>query len=211
MTDYLSMAEAKTPVSVQDVAAVLPDAYRKQYGFLPSRQGAALALGHLMLETGRFKAIYGYNVGNVICTGGAVCWRPNWFEPGPDASEKTLKLHDEMKAGRAPSAFAVFSDLKSGLARYFDVVGKRQGMSQALHVGDARGFSSEIVTSNYCGTCNADELFRSLTSLQREVLPLFGELSDSPSPVGGQGMSAFGIGIMLAVAVGGFVAVRKYL
>jgi hypothetical protein len=209
LTNYISMSDARTPVTISDVAAAIPEAYRAQYGFYPSRQGAALALGHMALETGRFKSIYGFNVGNVVCTGGATCWRPSWFEITEASSTRDKTLHVEMKAGRAPSAFAVLPDLVSGLGSYFRVVGKRKGMSEALHAGDALRYAQETVSSNYCGNCDANSLGQSLASLQREFMPHFDSLDSKPMPAESNSMGAWVVGGMLTLATLGFVAMRR--
>lgn len=110
-----------TPHGAPALGAALLTAYTREFGRGPDRTTAELLLAQILIETARGAAIKNNSPGNISANSkwGGDAWRPPWFdEPTESTSERNRKLHAEMKAGRAPSAFRAFATLDLGMADY---------------------------------------------------------------------------------------------
>jgi hypothetical protein len=69
------------------------------------------------IETARGGSVQNFNIGNISAGpsyAGAV-WRPPWFDPNEAQGNPRLeRLHNEMLAGRAPSAFRAYDTSDEG-------------------------------------------------------------------------------------------------
>jgi hypothetical protein len=81
---------------------------------------------HILIETSRGQNVFQHNVGNIAVTrstqraGVVPFWRPPWFAPAPDASDRTKQLHEDMLRNQAPSAFAAYASLGDGVDGYLE-------------------------------------------------------------------------------------------
>jgi hypothetical protein len=104
-----------TPLNPTTFPDRIRAAFRELGLNLGDNQAKALA-SLVYLETGGGKQVICYNVGNLAAPEGYAgpAWRPPWYDPPTDATERLRRLHAEMLAGRAPSAFRAYSSEASG-------------------------------------------------------------------------------------------------
>lgn len=172
-----------TPISqlqaVNGLLAVMPEL---------SRESASLLLALIWIETGAGKSLQNNNVGNISAgssyTGSA--WRPPWFpEPAPDASARTRHLHEEMLAGRAPSAFRAYPSLVEGFQDYkAQLLRSFPEVIRAAETGDAHTFTTALGQKYSKDYANNEPAAVNIGKLQNSFLPLLGGLVSRPLPRG---------------------------
>lgn len=105
-----------TPLDRRTFPDRIADAFAAIGTKLTAVQAKTLA-ALVCIETGSGKSVQNFAPGNISAderyTGKA--WRPPWFEaPTASTSARNRKLHEEMKAGRAPSAFRAYDSEELG-------------------------------------------------------------------------------------------------
>lgn len=182
----------RTTINVTVAAAALVAALRAA-GEEPHRQEAELLLGQLWLETGRGAACDNHNVGNITSgsrwTGNF--FRPVWYTVTPESSPHLQHLHEQMLAGKAPSAFRAYADFEHGFSDYVaNLLHTFPGIVLGARSADAMAVSQAIRSSGYNPDNPVAPTAASLASLQREfegagvfaALPLAGALRDTQPP-----------------------------
>jgi|GEM_PF-4280711 len=170
------------------MATALVEAYARKFGQQPDRETAELLLALLLLEHDHGRAVIEHNWGNVSVTAGPDVdyWRPPWFDleavnampdnvPGGgfgaevtnDKKARYLRLHADMLAGKAPSAFRAFPDDVSGLASFLKTV--KPSMYDAAATGDPAQFAAAYWSSGYCPDQACKDSAPSFRALQKEI------------------------------------------
>ena len=132
-------------------------------------QQKAFILAHTALETRNFQSLKQFNVGNISTRDdkGLPFWRPNWYaEPGPDASERTKRLHQLMLEHKAPSAFRAYDTLDQGFGDYLRQM--RGRFSPMLRARSASEFVKEWRNTGYTPDLDVDATLPNFTSLARK-------------------------------------------
>jgi hypothetical protein len=167
----------RTPISTADGARHLVAAL-SAHGVPHNRNGAALILAQVWLETARGKACDNNNPGNITGEAATGYFRPIWFEPSPDASPHILHLHDLMLQNQAPSKFRAYPTLAEGFSDYASHLSRRyQSIVDAANANDADAMARAIKTSGYTPDL-PDGVGPHLRSIQNEFLDggLFGDV-----------------------------------
>lgn len=155
------VATVNTPKSVEALREALRgrDLSTKQRCFL---------LAHIRIENANGGGIFNNNIGNLSIrdTSDKPFWRPPWFEPAPDASEITLRRHEEMLQNRAPRAFRAFATFESGLQTYLDRL--RQGFPSMLAARSAAEFVQAWRDSGYTPGLNVRRTLQTFRALLAE-------------------------------------------
>lgn len=145
-----------TPLSRHAAAQGLVGAYVEVFGRTPTRAEAELLLAQTWgLETGRGESVINFNWGNITGSYQGNFWRPPWFDPGPDASERTLRLHELMLKGQAPRSFRAYPNHEAGARDYIKLLrDKFPSILQAARSGNVRSFAVAVRDSRYCPDCD---------------------------------------------------------
>lgn len=113
----LVVARTPTPLSQSAFPGLIDEAFKAEGAPLRGVQRMMLAV-LASIETARGRAVQNHNVGNLTAGPnytGAV-WRPPWFDPAEAQGTPRLeRLHQEMLAGRAPSAFRAYDSREDGV------------------------------------------------------------------------------------------------
>lgn len=123
----------------------------QRIGSTPVRQLAEMLLAQIRFEGN----INNNNIGNLSAgsswTGDV--WRPPWFDQAhidsiadPVTKKKLQAQHDEMVAGRLPTAFKAFKTIEEGVGAYLDLLFKPlyHPLLAAAATGDPVAFATEI-------------------------------------------------------------------
>lgn len=102
-----------TPLPMSAFPGLIGEAFERIGRPLTPTQEVNLAV-LACIETGRGRSTQNFNLGNISAgpTYPHEVWRPPWFLPEP--GERNARLHAEMKAGRAPSAFRAYTSAEEG-------------------------------------------------------------------------------------------------
>ena len=155
----------------------------------------------------------GNGVGNISAAGfvnGAevshwpgLAWRPPWFaDPAPDASPRTLELHQAMLEGQEPSAFRAYASRAEALTDWLALLAhKFPQMLSAAATGDVDALAVAYVSSGYTvpeasATAVAANLRGEISSLDKSGA--FTGLAVAP-PVPGPVESVVGAGFVLVI------------
>lgn len=96
-------------------------------------------------------------------------WRPSWFELTPDSSVRDQDLHEQMLAGKAPSAFRAYLSHQAGARDYVRILNNRfQAILAAAETGDPALFAEAVRTSRYCPDCGAG-FEQSVRAIQAQI------------------------------------------
>jgi hypothetical protein len=106
----------RTPLDMKAFPALISGAFETLGRPLSDTQRANLSV-ICAIETGQGKSVQNWNIGAISAAPSYPfeVWRPPWFDPPtPVTSERNRRLHAEMKAGRAPSAFRAYGSPEEG-------------------------------------------------------------------------------------------------
>jgi hypothetical protein len=182
-----------TPASVDGITDAVRSAWTSLAGSAPSAKLLRSLVALVLIETARGKSIQNHNVGNISASSSYVgsAWRPPWydFEGGTAVTDRNLHLHQEMLAGRAPSAFRAYPTLTAGATDFVRLLrtSNYANVIEAGESGDAEEFRAALAkrySKDYDKpgtTASFEQLFR--------------ELGD----VGGGGMG-FGVAVAIGAA-----------
>lgn len=112
----IEVPPALTPLNPTLFPGRIRTAFQELGRNLDENQVKALA-SLVYLETGGGKQVICYNVGNLAASESYAgpAWRPPWYDaPTDETPERLRRLHEEMLAGRAPSAFRAYSSEAEG-------------------------------------------------------------------------------------------------
>lgn len=123
-----------TPLPMSAFPGLIGDAFERIGRPLTPTQEANLAV-LACIETGRGRSTQNFNIGNISAALNYPheVWRPPWFLPEP--GERNARLHAEMQAGRAPSAFRAYSSAEEGAEDFARVLlSQHQNVLEAAKV-----------------------------------------------------------------------------
>lgn len=117
-----------------------------------SANQVANLLAHISIETRSGKSLKQYNFGNLTIAksneSNVLFWRPPWYgEQGADASARNKRLHTQMLAGKAPSAFAAYRTGAAGMRKYLSRM--RGRYSPMLRAATPREYVQEWRDTGY--------------------------------------------------------------
>jgi hypothetical protein len=159
------LSDVVTPLTPRDVMWALRAAYERVTSLVPSRDTLALLTAQSALETGRWKAIHCFNLGNVKAAetyaGFYTCFRCNevidgktvWFDPP----------HPQTR-------FRAFISLEDGARDHLEFLAGRTRYASAwaaLIVGDPERFVRALKLAGYF-TANEESYKAAVVSLFRE-------------------------------------------
>jgi hypothetical protein len=189
-----------TSLSPSTIVDAVRDAWSELAGSAPSSDVLRALSALVLIETKRGTSVQNYNLGNLSAGSsyGGNVWRPPWFDfdGGTNTTERNLHLHEEMLAGRAPSAFRAYSSPEEGAKDFVRLLRgtSYQNVLQAAESGSADAFRralSERYSKDYAN---------------QAATASFEQLFDEVSPfVGSSGSSVGGIvaGVLVVGAVAG--------
>jgi hypothetical protein len=188
-----------TPLSPSAIVDAVRDAWIGLAGSAPSSDVLRALSALVLIETARGKSVQNNNLGNLSAGSsyGGNVWRPPWFDfdGGTNITDRNLHLHEEMLAGRAPSAFRAYSSPAEG-AR--DFVRLLRGTSYQNVVSAAESGSADAFRRALAERYSKDYANQAATAS-------FEQLFDEVSPFVGSSGSGVG-GIVAGVLVAGVVA-----
>ncbi len=170
----------QTPLAPADTARLLLDSYRKVHGATPDRNTAELYLALLWNENDRGRAVYNYNLGNVIAVGDQDYARPPWWDrakveamaPG-SLRDRYLRLNERMteQPGTVPTKFRAFATAEQGADRWIQTLaGSRYSKTrEAAKQGDALEFGRQLHFEGYIADPGTEKLGQKYASLREDV------------------------------------------
>jgi hypothetical protein len=192
-----------TPLSFDQAASCMRAALRDKLGKEPTREALALALAKTALETGRYKAIWNDNFGNVKAgetyQGMFTCITLNevlrrngkdivvWFAPEGELTGKGGKLVGQpipVPDGHPQTRMRAYANEFDGAFSYIDVMadGHFAGAFQRMLVGDGAGMVHQMKLAHYF-TADEAAYAKGVLSIQREYLgTLTGQHVDPHEP-----------------------------
>lgn len=188
-----------TPLSFEEAQTALASALRQQIGKWPSREALALALAKTALETGRWKAIWNYNFGNVKAgekyAGSYFCIELNevlsgkvvWFSPRGRLDRKggtVVAEPFEDPPGHPQTRMRAYPNAFEGAEAYVKFVagGRYAAAWQLLLAGDAAGYVHALKVAGYF-TADEATYAKGVVSLQREFLGKLDGRNPEPASV----------------------------
>lgn len=161
----------QTPIPFQRIPGVIEHAFATIQRPITATQRANLSV-LVGIETGRGKAVQNWNLGNITASvnySGAA-WRPPWFELADAMGNARLeRLHAEMLAGRAPSAFRAYPSLEAGAADFARVlVHSFPEVLEGAKSSDPEAFRRALAKKYSHDYANA-QVIKSIEQLQKEV------------------------------------------
>lgn len=186
-----------TPLPMSAFPGLIGEAFERIGRPLTPTQEANLAV-IACIETGRGRSVQNNNIGNLSAspTYAFEVWRPPWFEPPTaQSTERNRRLHAEMKAGRAPSAFRAYTTPEEGAEDYARMLlttfpgvlaAAKTVNANALRVELAKGYSKDYADPRHTAT---------LARLQAE----YGLNSPQVSVAVGSGLALFAIAAAIAL------------
>lgn len=166
----LVVTRTRTPIAQSALPGLISEAFAAENIPLPGISRMMLAV-LVSIETARGASVMNHNLGNITAGPqfpGAV-WRPPWFDPAEaQASPRLQRLHQEMLAGRAPSAFRAYPTREEG-ARDFARTLKRNfpEVLRAATVASAENFR-DALSQKYSRDFARPGVAESLAKLMRE-------------------------------------------
>lgn len=158
----IALPDTLTPLTPDEAAAALATAYKRVTGKAPTKQILGLLVGQTALETGDWKSLHNYNMGNAKATAsdpyytGFRCWelvngQKTWYE-----------ADDPM------CRFAAHKTAADGAEHYIRVLAHRSNWWAGLQTGTVPGYVAGLTSSPAYFTANADEYARGLTARMDE-------------------------------------------
>lgn len=178
----------RTPLSPEAASRAVLSSWDSIFGGTPDLDTFALIMALVWIETARGSSLMNNNFGNISASEKyqGQAWRPPWFNPPTDTtSERNRHLHEEMKAGRAPSAFRAYDTPEQGSLDYVRQLQRSfPEVVQAAGTGDVNSFRlalSQKYSKDYAK--NAAAINQNLASFQSQFRELGGSLGLAPKAV----------------------------
>lgn len=166
----LVVARTSTPVPQGALPGLIRAAFDAESVHLDRVSLAMLAVLSA-LETGRGASLTNNNFGFITAGPNyeGTVFRPAWFEESEAAGNPKLeRLHEEMKAGRAPSAFRAYMTQEDGARDFARVLlANFPEVISAAKVSDAEGFRSALALK-YSPDYRNPKATESIAKLMRE-------------------------------------------
>lgn len=160
------VANRLTPLTRQDVAAALAEAYARVAGGPPSTRVLALLLAHTAFETGRWQKLHNFNFGNVKAASTfsfITQFRCSEVENGVEQFFDPPDPHCNFRA---------YSNAADGAADYIKVLQSRPHWWAGLQTEDPTAFVAALATSPKYFTGDPVAYKRAISSLFDEFRPL---------------------------------------
>ena len=196
----------KTPATVEQIGRALALAWLRLFGAMPSHASIALLLAQSSLETGRWRSLYNFGLGNAKWTPATEtdhCYRQcNELLPEKAAQEALAKSEPRTDgigqnvtlggtvggfrivwffADHPASAFRAFDTLEAGAVDYLSLLATRFASAwPAVISGDPVSFVTRLRANRYF-TAPLDSYMSSVVSLFREYSHLAIDLSTPPT------------------------------
>lgn len=175
-----------TPLPFEDAAACMNTALAYVLNATPSTPVLALALAKTALETGRWRAIWNNNWGNIKCSesheGWFTCIGLNevignhvvWFGPAGQLNRKggeVIGARWNVPPGHPQTRLRAYPDALAGAEDYvhFVATGRYRDAWSELLEGDAAGYVHALKMKGYF-TADEATYARGVSSLQREFI-----------------------------------------
>lgn len=175
-----------TPQTLESIASALRAAYAAEFGKVIDKATAELLTAQILVETANGQQVKNNCPGNITAsskwTGDA--WRPPWFDPPTETTTaRNRALHEQMKAGKAPSAFRSFDTWEAGMRDHVRTLARQFPTIVAART--PRQLAEAIFNSGYTRDHTPDETTPTLTGLVDRVRKsgVFDDLSPQPPPV----------------------------
>ncbi len=166
----LVVARTATPVAQSAFPGLIDEAFRSENAPLRGLQRMMLAV-LASIETGRGRSVQNFNVGNITAgpTYTGAVWRPPWFDASEAAGNPRLeRLHQEMLAGRAPSAFRAYGSKEEGARDFARVLARSfPEVMRAALVPSAENFRAALA-AKYSPDYRNPKTTEALAQLMRE-------------------------------------------
>lgn len=134
----------RTPVTPAEMYAALANAWRRRFDAEPSRASLLVLLAQSGIETGDWRSMWNYNVGNVKRVKG---------QPWTMLAHVWEILDGKKVVFEPPhpqTHFRAFADLEAGVAAYLDTMAGRFAKSwQEVIAGDPEGFARALKAQHY--------------------------------------------------------------
>ena len=160
------VANRLTPLTRQDAAAALAEAYARVTGGPPSIRVLALLLAHTAFETGRWQKLHNFNVGNVKAAASfsfITQFRCSEVENGAEQFFDPPDPHCNFRA---------YSNAADGAVDYIKVLRSRPHWWAGLQTEDAATFVNALATAPKYFTGDPVAYKRAIASLFDEFRPL---------------------------------------
>lgn len=134
------VAATRTPVSPEELRAIMAAGHVLALGVAPSENRLGMSWAQANLETGKTKAAWNFNWGNVIATS---AWDGSWqVIPGVPSSD--------------PQEYRAYATAEDGAADYWRIIRRmdqrRQGgILAAFDAGNAHDAAAELKAAGYFG------------------------------------------------------------
>lgn len=174
------LPKQRTPLSFLEASGVLSEAFRQVIEAYPSRETLSILLAHTALETGRWKAIWNNNWGNVKARSSwpgyytafrcneVISGRVRWFDPTTDGWA--------VPPGHPQTRFRAFLGAAEGAEEYIrflaidtdgDGRNRYQEAWDAALWGDTESFVRKLHEKNYF-TARLERYLKGVTLLSNE-------------------------------------------
>lgn len=175
----------RTPLTPEAASRAVLSSWDAVFGGAPDLETFALIMALVWIETARGTSLMNYNFGNIIASEKyqGKAWRPPWYNPPTEAtSERNRHLHEEMLAGRAPSAFRAYDTPEQGSLDFVQQLQRSfPEVVNAASTGDVDAFRralSQKYSKDYAR--NTEAVNRNLASFQTQFRELGGSLGLGP-------------------------------
>jgi len=149
----------RTPLSAEQAAEALSNAWSRQFGEVPSKATVAILTAQWAHETGRGQSMFNYNFGGIKGTGPS----------GLTVSQRTFEGWGETRTTITDN-FRAYQTAEEGAADYLSLLGRRyRGAIEGARAGDPAQFVRELKSGGYF-TGNEELYTRSITSLARQSM-----------------------------------------
>lgn len=161
--EVIIVDRVRTPLEMQAFPGLISGAFETIGRPLSDTQRANLSV-ICAIETGQGKSVQNWNIGAISAAPSYQfeAWRPPWFEPPTSTtSQRNRRLHAEMKAGRAPSAFRAYGSAEEGaedfarqlLKTFPEVLAAADSTSaEALRVALSKAYSKDYSDPRHTAT-----------------------------------------------------------
>jgi hypothetical protein len=179
-----------TPLTLDEAIEAFAEAYRRYFGQPPTPRTLAAVVGHSALETGHWKSMHGFNIGNEKAPdswdGLVMTFKcDETFDAATAAQAKRLgagailtpkadgKVHVWLPAGHPWAYFKAFETAAEGLMRHFALL-TLDRYERAWHyfcLGDAYNAALYLGASGYYTAPDKPGYSRVVASIAAKILP----------------------------------------
>ncbi len=138
----IKVEKKKTPASDDEVISTFINSWKSVYGSEPTKPEIAMVWSQTALETGRYKSLYNYNVGNITTSGKEYNYYMNDDTHWDDKKNKWV--------GHV-AKFRAYNSLVEGITDYLKFLknGRFEPAMNASKMGDPKAFSQALAKVHY--------------------------------------------------------------